>query len=58
MLNQVQHDIFFDFLRDHQNLKSGIWNLESEINTNQKYLKFPLTLPLSPRGRGRGEGVI
>jgi len=25
-------------------------------NTIQKYLKFPLTLPLSPMGRGRGEG--
>ena len=28
------------------------------IIPNQRYLKFPLTLPLSPTGeRGRGEGV-
>jgi len=28
-----------------------------QINSNvQKYLKFPLTLPLSPKGEGRGEG--
>jgi hypothetical protein len=29
-------------------------------NSNQKYLKFPLTLPLSPmgeRGRVRGENI-
>jgi hypothetical protein len=24
------------------------------LNSNQRYLKFPLTLPLSPVGRGRG----
>jgi hypothetical protein len=26
-------------------------------NTIQKYLKFPLTLPLSPMGRRKGEGA-
>jgi hypothetical protein len=24
------------------------------LKSNQKYLKFPLTLPLSPMGRGEG----
>jgi len=26
------------------------------LKSIQRYLKFPLTLPLSPAGRGRGEG--
>jgi hypothetical protein len=28
------------------------------INAKQKYLKFPLTLSLSPAGRGEGGGGI
>jgi hypothetical protein len=32
-------------------------NSKSQINSSQRYLKFPLTLPLSPRGEGKGEGA-
>jgi len=39
-----------------RNSSPAIAGLETErgIISNQRYLKFPLTLPLSPLGRGRG----
>jgi hypothetical protein len=40
--------------RVHGYFKIQISNYKSQMNSKQRYLEFPLTLPLSPLGRGEG----